>query len=64
MSHDDYLKLIGGEGWSNAACMGYVIHACRTLELPDDEIISLLNALRSAFTNLTVAEAERVYMDY
>ena len=64
MLHDDYLKLVDGEGWSNAACMGYLIHACRTLELPDDEIISLLNALRSAFTNLSVAEAEQVYMDY
>lgn len=64
MSHDAYLKRIGGEGWSNAACMGYLIHACRTLELPDEEIMDLLRALRSAFTNLTVAEAEQVYMDY
>ena len=64
MSRDDYLKLIGGEGWSNAACMGYVIHACRTLELPDEEIMDLLRALRSAFTNLTTAEAEQIYLDY
>lgn len=64
MRRDDFLDMISADGWSNSACMGYVIHACRTLDLSDPDIAALLTALKSAFTNITAAEAEQIYRDF
>lgn len=64
MDHDDFLKPIAEDRWSNAACMGYVIKACQASGYPDEEISELLKALNTMFSNFTLEEAKSIYMDY
>lgn len=64
MDRDDFLKLFAEDRWSNAACMGYVIKACQASGYPDAEISELLKALNTVFSNFTLEEAKRIYMDF
>ena len=42
MKRDDFFQLLTSEQWSNAACMGYVIKACKSLDYSEKEISALL----------------------
>ncbi|SCX31180.1 hypothetical protein SAMN02910436_02668 [Ruminococcaceae bacterium P7] len=64
MNRDDFFKLLTSGQWSNAACMGYVIKACKSLEYSDKEISALLQALNMMFSNFTFEEAEEEYRSY
>ncbi len=56
--------LLSGDGWSNAACKGYVIRACRALSYTDEQTAALLEMLDGIFSNYTVDEAEETYREY
>ena len=64
MNRDDFFKLLTSGQWSSAACMGYVIKACKSLEYSDKEISELLQALNMMFSNFTLDEAEEEYRSY
>ena len=64
MKRDDFFKLLTSGQWSNAACMGYVIKACKSLDYSDKEISTLLHALNTMFSNFTLEEAEEEYRSY
>ena len=64
MKRDDFFKLLTSEQWSNVACMGYVIKACKSLDYSDKEISELLQALNTMFSNFTLEEAEKEYRSY
>ncbi len=54
-------KLLGSDMWSNAACCGYVLLACKNLGFTKSEIKRVLGALNMVFSNYTVPEAEKRY---
>ena len=64
MDRNELLGMLGSVGWSNSACMGYVIQACRALDYPESEISALLKALKAMFSNHSVEEAEQTYRDF
>ena len=64
MNRDDVFQLLTSGQWSNAACMGYVIKACKSLDYSDKEISALLQALNMMFSNFTLDEAEEEYRSY
>ena len=64
MNRDDFFKLLTSGQWSNAACMGYVIKACKSLDYSEKEISALLQALNMMFSNFTLEEAEKEYRSY
>lgn len=51
-------------GWSNAACKGYVIKACRALRYTKEQTDDLLEMLDCMFSNYSVNEAEETYREY
>ena len=64
MKRDYFFKLLTSGQWSNAACMGYVIKACKSLDYSEKEISALLQALNMMFSNFTLEEAEKEYRSY
>ena len=64
MKRDDFFKLLTSGQWSNVACMGYVIKACKSLDYSEKEISALLQALNMMFSNFTLDEAEEEYRSY
>lgn len=56
-------ELLGSDMWSNAACCGYVILACKNLGHTKAEIKKLLVALNAVFSNYTMQEAEVRYFE-
>ena len=64
MNRDDVFQLLTSGQWSNAACMGYVIKACKSLDYSEKEISALLQALNMMFSNFTLEEAEKEYRSY
>ena len=64
MKRDDFFTLLTSGQWSNAACMGYVIKACKSLDYSEKEISALLQALNMMFSNFTLEEAEKEYRSY
>lgn len=55
--------LLGSDIWSNAACCGYVLLACKNLGYTKKESRSLLEAVNAAFGNYTIQQAEKEYYD-
>lgn len=55
------LKELLGEGWSNAACCGYVIKVCENLGLNEIEFKRIIKLLKLMFEKYTVEEAEKIY---
>lgn len=53
--------LLGSDTWSNAACCGYVLLACKNLGYTKQESQNLLEAVNSAFKNYTIQQAEKEY---
>jgi hypothetical protein len=53
--------LLGSDIWSNSACCGYVILACKNIGYTNQEIRSLLEAVNVAFGNYTIQQAEKEY---
>lgn len=53
--------LLGSDTWSNAACCGYVLLACKNLGYTKQESRNLLEAVNSAFKNYTIQQAEKEY---
>lgn len=53
--------LLGSHIWSNAACCGYVLLACKNLGYTKQESSNLLEAVNSAFENYTIQQAEKAY---
>ncbi len=56
-------ELLGSDVWSNAACSGYVLLACKNLGYTRAEIKRMLDALNAAFSNYTLQEAEKRYLE-
>ena len=52
------------EQWSNNACCGYVLIACKTLGYSEKQIDQLLSALNDTFGNFSVECAKEKYMNY
>lgn len=50
--------------WSDTAAKGYVIKAAKALQMNDEKINELLDAIEWAFDELTIEEAEKVYNDF
>lgn len=46
------------EIWSNYACIGYLRLAMQSVDLTDDQADKLLKAMRRAFDDYTIDEAE------
>jgi len=53
--------LLGSDSWSNAACCGYVLLACKNLGYTKQESRNLLEAVNAAFENYTIQQAEKEY---
>lgn len=53
--------LLGSDIWSNAACCGYVLLACKNLGYTKKESQNLLEAVNSTFKNYTIQQAEKEY---
>ena len=64
MNRDDFINLVNSNQWANAACMGYVVKACKCLDYSVEEISNLLKMLNTIFSNFTVEEAEEEYRNY
>ena len=64
MNRDDFLSLLNSNQLSNAACLGYVIKACKALDYSEKEISELLETLNTMFSNFTIEQAEEEYRDY
>ncbi len=64
MNRDDFFNLLNADQWSNAACIGYVILACKRLDYSTEEISRLLEMLNTMFSIFTVEEAEEEYRNY
>lgn len=47
--------------WSNNACLGYVLHGLKGLELPEKEVEQIVSAVKAGFDELTVDEADKLY---
>ena len=60
-SNDNILSYLCDEKWSNNACCGYVLMACKALGYSDEQKRELLSAVNDAFGNYTVSEAEQKY---
>lgn len=50
--------------WDNGACRGYLIAAAKRLKMSREKIISLLNVIDFAFSDYTVDEAAKIYIDF
>lgn len=50
--------------WNNASAKGYLIKAAQQLKMSRDKIDELLNAMEQTFSDLTVEEAEKIYINY
>ena len=64
MNRDDFFNLLNADQWSNAACIGYVILACKRLDYSTEEISRLLEMLNTMFSIFTVEEAAEEYRNY
>ncbi|MPN38836.1 hypothetical protein SDC9_186361 [bioreactor metagenome] len=53
--------LLDSDTWSNAACCGYVLLACKNLGYTKQESRNLLEAVNAAFENYTIQQAEKEY---
>jgi hypothetical protein len=52
------------EQWSNNACCGYALIACKALGYSEKQIGEFLSALNNAFGNYSVERAKEKYMNY
>lgn len=50
------------EQWSNYAALGYLIDAAERKGFSKEEIQKLVRGMQGAFDELTIAEAEKVYL--
>ncbi len=50
--------------WDNDACRGYLIAAAKRLKMSHEKILSLLGTIDVAFSNYTVDEAAKIYIDF
>lgn len=64
MNNEEFLNLIQTQGWSNSACSGYAILACRNLGFTQSEITDFIHMLNSTFGNYSIEEAEKVYLNF
>lgn len=62
--NSDILRLLCNEQWSNAACCGYLIKACETLDYSREQINALLIAMKAAFEQFSTDKAKDVYIRY
>lgn len=64
MVKEDFLNLIKIEEWSNSACLGYAILACRNIGFTESEVADFIDMMNSVFGNYSTVEAEKVYLDF
>lgn len=57
----EMLKSLCFESWSNEACLGYVLLACRMLEYRQEEMQELLAGVNLAFDNYSLEQAQKKY---
>ena len=57
-------RILSGEQWSNAACCGYLLLACKSLKLERAQIDTLLSCMKAVFDSYSVESAKDVYMRY
>lgn len=50
--------------WSNYSCLGYCVAAAQRMNLDGETTKELISQLHRVFDDITVAEAEQIYMDY
>lgn len=50
--------------WSNDACRGYCLKAMQNAGFDDIQISKVLNNLFSSFDEMTIREAEKIYLEY
>lgn len=56
-------EVLKNDMWSNAACSGYVILACKNLRYTKAESKKILEALDVVFSNYTLQEAEKRFFE-
>ncbi|MCC3380722.1 hypothetical protein ACFQ5D_10860 [Paenibacillus farraposensis] len=54
-------RLIGGEEWSNNACLGYAILGARKMRYSEEQTKKLIRSMYSQFDLTSVGEAIEVY---
>ena len=54
-------KMIGGEEWSNNACLGYLIIGAQRLGYTENQITEIVRATNGQFDFSTIDEARQVY---
>lgn len=64
MSRTQLNSLLSDEGWSNAACGGYLILTCKQYGLSKRQTDEMLHILNALFDTRPVVYAEEVYMRY
>lgn len=60
----ELLKMLCMEQWSNSACSGYAILACRRLNFTKNQTNEFLSALNFIYEQYAVDEATHIYMDF
>lgn len=50
--------------WDNDACRGYLIAAAKRLKMSREKIISLITVIEYAFSDYTVDEAAKIYINF
>lgn len=50
--------------WSNDACRGYCLKAMQNAGFDDTQIAKVLNNLFYSFDEITIGEAEKIYLEY
>jgi len=61
-SKENILRYLCDEEWSNDACCGYVLIACKALGYTDEQKRNLISAINDAFGNYTVDEAKQKHI--
>jgi len=66
MSKTEFMELVKSlsEEWSNDACRGYLILACKKLNYSKKQTQELLDAMKIAFDWTSVKEAEEIYCKF
>lgn len=60
---ENYLSALT-QSWSNEACIGYAIVACRNLDISQNQTNEIISQLKIAFSNYTLEDAKSIYMNY
>lgn len=60
---ENYLSALN-QNWSNEACIGYVIVACKNSDISHNQTNEIISQLNIAFSNYTLEDAKNIYINY